>query len=313
MSAIAVVNVLITEHIVKMQQIKDIAEAIIRGVSGCSAARTLEQLQLLPSPSQIGDETSEEQPEYIESRADGLIVLLDGLYTAAHAYNPALALAPSSGATKSAFQAPFTFKVWEQPADKSPGRYVTQQVGAFDGANAVAANLRGATRRPSFVRTPLVTGRRRLPFLSQFPSPQTLTHCSPHPMASPPVNAAIASYYDNGARDLSQLRNDAAFRFVSDNGASTFADAFLNVQGAQKDEAVALLSRAAYLQMILLVVNVVVFIVCILYFKHLLTRVAVERLSLYSVFLRAPRNGARTERRVFSAEGAGCATAESVW
>lgn len=52
----------------------------------------------------------------------------------------------------------------------------------------------------------------------------------------------------------------------------------------------ALLGRAAELQLTLLVVNVVVFVACILYFRYLLTRVAVERVSLYSVFLRAPKN-----------------------
>lgn len=78
--------------------------------------------------------------------------------------------------------------------------------------------------------------------------------------------------------------------FLIDNSGTAFASSFLAIQAAEKEEAVALLGRAAYLQLVLLIVNIVVFILSILYFRHLLARVAVERVSLYSIFLRAPKN-----------------------
>lgn len=100
----------------------------------------------------------------------------------------------------------------------------------------------------------------------------------------------VASFYVSGSVNLSALDGNPVFKFLIDNGATAFSQSFLGVQAAMKEEAVALLGRAAELQLTLLIVNIVVFIACIWYFKHLLSRVSVERVNLYSIFLRAPKN-----------------------
>lgn len=98
----------------------------------------------MPVINQIGDETLEEQPVFLEDRPDRLIELLGPLYDAANAKGGAVAgLAPPSGQVAAAFQKEWDFSSFEVPADGSAGKYVTQRYTTFNGASLLAANSRG--------------------------------------------------------------------------------------------------------------------------------------------------------------------------
>lgn len=59
---------------------------------------------------------------------------------------------------------------------------------------------------------------------------------------------AVANYPANNFRNLSDLTTDSSWRFLIDNAPSNFATAFVNVQTAQRDNGIALLSRASFIQ-----------------------------------------------------------------
>lgn len=81
-------------------------------------------------------------------------------------------------------------------------------------------------------------------------------HCIIHTQTdAPPARsaalgpAAVANYPVDGFRNLSvDLNVDRAFRFVIDNAPSNFATAYVDVQTAQRNNGIALISRASSVQ-----------------------------------------------------------------
>lgn len=100
----------------------------------------------------------------------------------------------------------------------------------------------------------------------------------------------MSNFEFDGRTNLTDLSSNGAWRFIIDNAGTNFANAFLNVQIAERDEGVAHLESSAYIQTCLLGLIVALFVVSVSYFHILLKRVAVERVQLFSIFLRTPRN-----------------------
>lgn len=91
-------------------------------------------------------------------------------------------------------------------------------------------------------------------------------------------------------QNRSQMALTMPYRYLVDNGITTIVPAFREVQAAETKNADEFLHLTADAQLILLLLNAALFVWSVWYYRRLLSRVAFERVNLFTVFLAVPKN-----------------------